>query len=60
MGVHRARRSAGQSAKKPPRMVVRMALMAASEGGGMQSWVKWRTKRELRGCLPPPAHGNKM
>ena len=35
-------------------MVVRMALVEASEGGGMHSWVKWRRKRALKGCLPPP------
>ena len=44
----------GQSARNPPRMVVRMALVEASEGGGIHSWVKWRRKRALRGCLPPP------
>jgi hypothetical protein len=36
------RRSGENSAKKPVRIDDRMVLMAASEGGGMDSIVKWR------------------
>jgi hypothetical protein len=36
------RKSGAKSAKNPVRIDDRMVLMAASEGGGMDSIVKWR------------------
>ena len=47
-------KSDGKSARKPPKMAVRIVLVAASDGGGTHSMVKWRTKRGVISWRPPP------
>jgi len=47
-------KSPGKSPRKPLKMAVRMVFVAWSLGGGMQSSVKWRTKRGVSSWRPPP------
>jgi hypothetical protein len=51
------RKSGAKSAKNPVRIDDRMVLMAASEGGGMDSIVKWRKNLHQQQQQPNQATG---
>lgn len=54
IGLDTVLKSGGKSARNPLKMAPRIVFVAVSLGGGTHSVVKWRTKRGVISCRPPP------